>query len=59
MNLEQIFLCGFFLPHVVSFFRSDSFSAALGAICVTTELVVEELEPHIETLLTAAVKRSE
>ncbi|XP_026770376.1 uncharacterized protein si:dkey-21e13.3 [Pangasianodon hypophthalmus] len=35
----------------------DSLSAALGAISVTTELVVEELEPHIETLLTAAVKR--
>ncbi|GAA6104658.1 uncharacterized protein si:dkey-21e13.3 [Tachysurus ichikawai] len=31
----------------------DSLSAALGAISVTTEMVVEELEPHIETLLTA------
>ncbi|XP_053495153.1 uncharacterized protein si:dkey-21e13.3 [Ictalurus furcatus] len=34
----------------------DSISIALSAISVTTELVVEELEPHIETLLTAAVK---
>lgn len=47
------------MPDFAGFFSSDLLSAALGAVSVTTELVVEELEPHIETLLTAAVKRGE
>ncbi|KAG9267930.1 hypothetical protein AMEX_G18808 [Astyanax mexicanus] len=35
----------------------DSFGAALDAISVTTELVGEELKPHLDTLLTLAVER--
>ncbi|XP_017551386.1 rap1 GTPase-GDP dissociation stimulator 1 [Pygocentrus nattereri] len=35
----------------------DSFGAALHAISVTTELVEEELKPHLDTLLTVAVER--
>ncbi|XP_049320570.1 uncharacterized protein si:dkey-21e13.3 isoform X2 [Astyanax mexicanus] len=36
----------------------DSFGAALDAISVTTELVGEELKPHLDTLLTLAVERT-
>lgn len=35
----------------------DSFGAALDAISVTTELVDEELKPHLDTLLALAVER--
>ncbi|KAI5623357.1 hypothetical protein C0J50_17144, partial [Silurus asotus] len=36
----------------------DSLNAAIVAISVTTELFVEELEPHIETLLTGVQGKS-
>ncbi|KAI4873196.1 hypothetical protein NFI96_019325 [Prochilodus magdalenae] len=41
----------------VVFCLADSFGAALDAISVTTELVEEELKPHLDTLLTVAVER--
>ncbi|XP_072524036.1 rap1 GTPase-GDP dissociation stimulator 1 [Salminus brasiliensis] len=37
--------------------KADSFGAALDAISVTTELVDEELKPHLDTLLTVAVEK--
>jgi len=43
----------------IFFFLSDLLSVAIKAISVSTELVEEELKPHLETMLNAAIERSE
>lgn len=42
----------------VCVFVSDSLSDALKAITVSTELIEEELKPHLDTLLAALLEKS-
>ncbi len=43
----------------VHFLFTDSLSAAIEAISVSTELVEEELKPYLDTVLNVAIERSE
>lgn len=42
----------------VHFLFTDSLSAAIEAISVSTELVEEELKPYLDTVLNVAIERS-